>query len=77
MNRQTKDVEFYLDIQRLVFTTLQKVAPYESDKLDKWKDECALGEPFLFTNEGGQQVVWHDQEKLRSFLISALSKKTA
>jgi hypothetical protein len=77
MDRKTHDTDFYRDIERLVFATLEKVAPYKSNELDKLKDEYALDEPFYSTNECRRVnfIQWHDEEKLRSFLISALSNK--
>ena len=77
MDRKTRDVDFYRDIQRLVFATLEKVVPYNSNELDKLKDKYALDEPFCDTNGCGyvNSIQWHDEEKLRSFLVSALSNE--
>lgn len=75
MDRKTSDVHFYLDIQRIVFATLEKVVPYNSNELDKLKDKYALDEPFCDRDEGGNFIQYHDEEKLRSFLVSALSNE--
>ena len=75
MDRKTSDSQFYRDIQRLVFATLEKVVPDNSNELDKLKEKCALDEPFHGTNESGYFTQFHDEEKLRSFLVSALSNE--